>query len=45
MIRCLYIDDEPGLLDIAKEFLELKNDINITIYDSPIQVNEALQEM
>ena len=45
MIRCLYVDDEPGLLEITKEFLELKNDIDIAINDSPTQVNETLAEM
>jgi len=33
-IRILYVDDEPGLLDIGKLFLERNGDFSVTIIDS-----------
>ncbi|MDO9034438.1 MAG: response regulator, partial [Methanoregula sp.] len=33
-IRILYVDDEPGLLDIGKRFLERTGDFSVTIIDS-----------
>jgi len=34
MIRCLYVDDEEGLLEVAKEFLELEGDIYVDTVSS-----------
>jgi PAS domain S-box-containing protein len=33
-IRLLYVDDEPGLLEIGKLFLELNGDFSVTTIDS-----------
>jgi PAS domain S-box-containing protein len=38
MIRTLYVDDEEGLLDIAKAFLEMSGELQV---DTCLTVNEA----
>ncbi len=40
MIRCIYVDDEEALLEIAKEFLELEGDISV---DTVSSVDTALK--
>ncbi len=40
MMRCLYVDDEEALLEIAKEFLELEGDISV---DTVSSVDTALK--
>ncbi|KAF5068205.1 Chemotaxis response regulator protein-glutamate methylesterase [anaerobic digester metagenome] len=40
MMRCIYVDDEEALLDIAKEFLELEGDISV---DTVSSVETALK--
>jgi len=40
MIRCIYVDDEEGLLEIAKEFLELEGDMSV---DTVSSVDTALK--
>jgi PAS domain S-box-containing protein len=40
MMRCLYVDDEEALLEIAKEFLELEGDISVGTVSS---VEDALK--
>lgn len=40
MMRCIYVDDEEALLDIAKEFLELEGDITV---DTVTSVGTALK--
>lgn len=40
MIRCIYVDDEEFLLELAKEFLELDGDISVETVSS---VNKALK--
>ncbi|HNU36650.1 MAG TPA: response regulator, partial [Methanomassiliicoccales archaeon] len=42
MIRCIYVDDEEGLLEIAKEFLELEGDMSV---DTVSSVDTALKLM
>jgi PAS domain S-box-containing protein len=37
MIRVLYVDDEPDLLQIAKLFLERSNEIVVDTLDSPVK--------
>ncbi|OPY38606.1 MAG: sensory histidine kinase AtoS [Methanoregula sp. PtaU1.Bin051] len=37
MLNVLYIDDEPGLLDLCKIFLEEKREFSVDIVDSPIE--------
>ena len=34
MIKVLYVDDEPGLLEIGKIFLELTGDFNVVLQES-----------
>ena len=34
MMRCIYVDDEEGLLEVAKEFLELEGDISVDTVSS-----------
>ncbi|MFA4877796.1 MAG: PAS domain S-box protein [Methanoregula sp.] len=43
MISVLYIDDEPDLLDVAKSFLEQKEDIHVDIDTSGIHALEVLK--
>ena len=40
MMRCIYVDDEEGLLEVAKEFLELEGDISV---DTVSSVETALK--
>ena len=35
MIKCLYVDDEPALLELAKEFLEKGGEISVQTCESP----------
>lgn len=39
-VKVLYVDDEPALLDIAKEFLEMDGDMTISISTSASKVLE-----
>jgi PAS domain S-box-containing protein len=43
MISVLYVDDEPGLLDIAKTFLERSGDIAIDTLPSAVEARETLK--
>ncbi len=43
MISVLYVDDEPGLLDIAKTFLERSGDIIIDTLPSAAEARETLK--
>jgi PAS domain S-box-containing protein len=43
MISVLYVDDEPGLLDIAKTFLERSGDITIDTLPSAAEARETLK--
>ncbi len=42
MIRCLYVDDDTFLLEVAKEFLEIEGDIKVEIVCS---ANDAIKMM
>lgn len=42
MHRILYIDDEPGLLEIAKRFLEKTGDFSVDINTSPVDAIRSL---
>jgi len=42
MIQVLYVDDEPGLLEIGKLFLERTNDIKVEIINSAMQGMDQL---
>ncbi|MHC1708887.1 MAG: PAS domain S-box protein [Methanomassiliicoccales archaeon] len=42
MMRCIYVDDEEVLLEIAKEFLELEGDMTV---DTASSVDTALELM
>jgi PAS domain S-box-containing protein len=42
MMRCLYVDDEIALLEVAKEYLEFEGDIGVEIVSS---AKEALRMM
>ena len=42
MMRCLYVDDEVALLEVAKEYLEFEGDIGVEIVSS---AKEALRMM
>ena len=44
MINCLYVDDEPLLLEIAKEFLEMKEDLKVITNERPREVENILRE-
>ena len=39
-VKVLYVDDEPALLDIAREFLEMDGDMTISISTSASKVLE-----
>ncbi len=42
MINCLYVDDEPALLEIAKEFLGKNNDLRVITHEQPSDVVNIL---
>ncbi len=42
MYRILYVDDEPGLLDLGVSFLELESDFHV---DSALSAEDALQTL
>jgi PAS domain S-box-containing protein len=43
MIHVLYVDDEPGLLEIGKLFLERTNDIRVEVINSATQGLDQLE--
>ena len=45
MIQVLYVDDEPGLLEIGKLFLERTNDIRVETINSATQGLDQLDLM
>ena len=43
MYRILYVDDEPGLLDLGKEFLEASGTFSVDIVISPADALSLLE--
>ncbi|MGD0817840.1 MAG: response regulator, partial [Methanomassiliicoccales archaeon] len=43
-MELLYIDDEPSLLELGKEFLELEPDVSVTTQTSPIEALAMLNQ-
>ena len=43
-IRVLYVDDEPGLLDIGKLFLERSGDFTVTTALSAVEALRLLEQ-
>jgi len=44
MISVLYVDDEPGLLEVGRAFLERHGDLRVDVLDSAAAALERLQE-
>jgi PAS domain S-box-containing protein len=43
-MELLYVDDEPALLELGKEFLELEPDVNVTTLQSPVDALAMLSD-
>ena len=43
-MELLYVDDEPSLLELGKEFLELETDVNVTVQQSPLEALAILND-
>ena len=44
MLSVLYVDDEPGLLEIGKIFLERGGNLTVDIVSSPLQALSQIAE-
>ncbi len=43
-MELLYVDDEPSLLELGKEFLELEQDLSVTTQVSPVEALAMLND-
>jgi CheY-like chemotaxis protein len=43
-MELLYVDDEPSLLELGKEFLELESDVAVTIQTCPVKALAMLND-
>jgi PAS domain S-box-containing protein len=43
-MELLYVDDEPFLLELGKEFLEMEPDVNVTTLNNPIEALALLND-
>lgn len=43
-ISVLYVDDEPGLLELAKTYLEMEEDLEVTTCESPLKAFKLLED-
>ncbi len=44
MISVLYVDDEPGLLEIGKLFLEQNEEFSVDTLTSPLDALEVIKK-
>ena len=44
LMEILYVDDEPALLQLGKEFLELEPDVKVTIQSGPLEALAILND-